>query len=115
MLVSGGRANLHDALVPLREGSSCFNLSTPRAQDWLSPQGINATAKWRNWCRQMLLLIYLRPLWHSVGQYLQDYSNLQDPAKTKRNLTAEALAARVLLRSQRINEWLHCSSATPGL
>ena len=84
MLVSGGRANLHDAFVPLREGSSCFNLSTPRAQDWLSPQGINARAKWRNWCRQMLLLIYLRPLWHSVGQYLQDYSNLQDPAKNKK-------------------------------
>ena len=26
MLVSGRRANLHDAFVPLREGSPCFNL-----------------------------------------------------------------------------------------
>ncbi len=27
----------------------------------------------------------------------------------QKDLTAEALAARVLLRSKRINDWLHCS------
>jgi hypothetical protein len=61
-----------------------LDLSTPRAQDWLAPRGSRAELKWRNWCRQMLLLIYLRPLWHSTGQYLQDYSNLQDPSKKKK-------------------------------
>ena len=103
MVVLYGMANLHEAFVDLLEGPCCFNLSTPRAQNWMSPQGINARAKWRNWYRQMLLLIYLRPLWHSVGLYLQDYPNLQDPSKKEKNLTAEALSARVLLRNKRIS------------
>ena len=85
VVVLYGMATLHEAFVPSLEGPSCFKLSTPRAQDWLNPHGFNArAAKWRNWCRQMLLLIYLRPLWHHMGQYLQDYSNLQDPSKKKK-------------------------------
>ncbi len=45
------------------------------------PSMSRAELKWRAWCRLMMLLCYLRPVWATIGHYLTDYTTLDEPEK----------------------------------
>lgn len=56
------------------------------------PSMSRAELKWRAWCRRMMLLCYLRPVWGTLGQYLMKYTSLDEPEKLLEKQRREAKA-----------------------
>ena len=115
VLVLGRTAILPDALGPVLVRHRGLELSAPGSEDWLRPRSCKSELKWRNWWRQMLLLIYLRPLWHSAGMYLQGCSNLQDPSKKKKKPDRQRHYSSRAIRCNGLTGLLYCRAATQEL
>ncbi len=73
-----------------------------------------AELKWWAFSRQLLLLLYLRPLWATMGHYLQGYSSLKEPQPKSKPTTSQQRAARPCLRLS-VDTHMQCFKVNGGV